>query len=159
MGSNIAPDILGLIPGTTRTGQRQELLRGPFIYGLVHSALAALFWRQPAALVAVGALCGGDGFAEVVGTSVQSPPLPWNKNKSVAGSIACAAASTLFGLALLSSSLSIPLTTAVVKKVAMCSLVGAAVESLPLTSGSIVEGLDNLTVPLAVLLIGTPLFG
>ena len=75
------PDLLNLVPGATRTGRREELLQGPFLYGLVHSAAAAFFWCRPGAVLAVAALCGGDGLAEVVGASVRSPKLPWNKEK------------------------------------------------------------------------------
>jgi hypothetical protein len=43
-----------------RSGRRQELLRGPLLYGCAHVALTLAFWRQhPAGLLGVAALCAG----------------------------------------------------------------------------------------------------
>lgn len=65
-----------------RSGDRKELLRGPLAYGLVHAAAAATLWRNsPDGLLALAVLCGGDGLAEVVGSSVPSSRLPYNKDK------------------------------------------------------------------------------
>jgi dolichol kinase len=49
------------------------------------------FWRKPVAALAVAVLCDGDGAAEVVDYTVASPRLPWNGDKSVAGSLGCLA--------------------------------------------------------------------
>ena len=51
-----------------RSGSRQELLRGPFMYGAVISALTALYWRDsPVGVTAIAVLCAGDGFADIIG--------------------------------------------------------------------------------------------
>jgi hypothetical protein len=43
-----------------RSGQRQELLRGPLLYGCSHVALTLAFWREnPAAVLGIAALCAG----------------------------------------------------------------------------------------------------
>lgn len=166
VGTGNMPDILGLVPGITRSGQRKELLQGPFIYGIVHAAVTVLCWRQPAAILAIAALCGGDGMAEVIGTSIASPKLPWNLNKSVAGSLACFVGATVLGTAMLghfincngllvSQTVISSLSTNLVPKVALCSLIGTVVESLPLPY----EGGDNVTVPFAVLLASRAILG
>lgn len=167
VGRELIPDVLGLIPGATRRGRAEELLRGPFIYGLVHAALAVGFWCRPGAIIAIATLCGGDGMAEVVGASVSSPPLPWNADKTVAGSFACFVGGTLFGTAMVGHFLTanafiLPpgitaagLGTALVSKVAACALIGAIVESLPLS----IEGGDNLTVPVAALIASRAILG
>jgi phytol kinase len=152
VASNAMPDFLGLVPGITRRGQRKELLQGPFIYGIVHAAITVVCWRQPAALLAIAALCGGDGLAEVVGTSVASPRLPWNRNKSVAGSLACFVGATVLGIAMLGQ-FNGPIV--LLQKVALCSLIGTLVESIPLPY----EGGDNVTVPLSVILASRAILG
>lgn len=43
-----------------RSGQRQELLRGPLLYGCSHVALTLAFWREnPAGVLGIAALCAG----------------------------------------------------------------------------------------------------
>lgn len=39
---------------TQRSGRRRELLGGPFMYGLVHTGIALLWWRAQPASVMVG---------------------------------------------------------------------------------------------------------
>ena len=167
VGCNIVPDVLGLIPGATRRGKAEELLRGPFIYGLVHAAIASGWWCRPGAILAISALCGGDGMAEVIGTSVASPKLAWNKDKSVAGSLACFVGGSALGIVMVgyflrANALILPagvsataFATNLVPKIAACSLIGAIIESLPLP----IEGGDNVTLPVAVLLASHALLG
>ena len=155
VGSGAAPDVLGLAASATRSGRREELLRGPLLYGLVHAALTVTCWRTPAAALAVAVLCGGDGAAEVVGRSVASPRLPWNRDKSVAGSLGClaggaAVAAPLLRYCLCSGTFApVAPGASLAAGVLLAALAGAAVESLPAP----VEGGDNVTVPLAVLLV------
>jgi dolichol kinase len=162
------PDILGLVPGITRTGQRKELLQGPFIYGIVHAAITIVCWRQPAAILAIATLCGSDGLAEVAGTSIASPQkLPWNRNKSVAGSVACFVGSAVLGTVLLnhfisssnglliSQKLAASLSVDLLPKVALCSVIATLVESLPLPY----EGGDNITVPISALIASRAILG
>ncbi|KAH7619680.1 hypothetical protein Ndes2526B_g06661 [Nannochloris sp. 'desiccata'] len=166
VANNTIPDLLGLVPGITRSGQRQELLQGPFIYGIVHAAVAVLCWRQPAAIIAIATLCGGDGLAEVVGASVTSSKLPWNRNKSIAGSLACFVGATVLGTAMLghfincngllvSPKVGASLSSHMWQKVALCALLGTLVESLPLP----IDGGDNVTVPISVLLASRAILG
>jgi phytol kinase len=83
----------GLVASVSRAGGRGELLKGPLYYVIVLSGLTAAFWRDlPApALVAVAMMCGGDGLADIVGRRFgKGNPLPWNAQKSWAGSAAMA---------------------------------------------------------------------
>jgi len=66
-----------------RSGHRQELLRGPFLYGAIISAITALYWRDsPVGATAIAVLCAGDGFADIVGRRYGSGNrLPHSLNK------------------------------------------------------------------------------
>ena len=89
VGSGVARDP-GLVASTARAGDRRELLGGPLCYVAVLAAATLLCWRDgPAALLVVAAMCGGDGLADVVGRRLgRGNPLPWNPDKSWAGSLA-----------------------------------------------------------------------
>ena len=51
-----------------RAGSRQELLRGPFLYGAVIAGITAAYWRNsPIGVTAIAVLCAGDGLADIVG--------------------------------------------------------------------------------------------
>ena len=51
-----------------RSGSRQELLRGPFLYGAVIAGITAAYWRDsPIGVTAIAVLCAGDGLADIVG--------------------------------------------------------------------------------------------
>eukprot|EP00241_Pyramimonas_parkeae_P021860 CAMPEP_0114318674 /NCGR_PEP_ID=MMETSP0059-20121206/24785_1 /TAXON_ID=36894 /ORGANISM="Pyramimonas parkeae, Strain CCMP726" /LENGTH=242 /DNA_ID=CAMNT_0001445533 /DNA_START=490 /DNA_END=1215 /DNA_ORIENTATION=- len=77
------------VAAMTRTGNPREILGGPLLYGLVHTAITASFWRESVAgVVALMLLCGGDGFADIFGRRYGKARLPWNRNKSLAGSAA-----------------------------------------------------------------------
>jgi phytol kinase len=52
-------------------------------------SMTIIFWRQhPAGLMAISMMCGGDGLADIIGRRFGSSKLPWNSNKSWAGSAA-----------------------------------------------------------------------
>eukprot|EP00887_Chlorella_sp_A99_P006744 scaffold3.g6744.t1 len=161
VGAGWLPDALHLVPGATRHGRREELLRGPLLYGLVHSAVCALCWRHsPSGALALAVLCGGDGLAEVVGRSAGASArrLPTNRLKSVQGSLACWLGGAAFAAPLLARFHRLGLFDAaaaaagagsllsgwpLVRGVLLCSAVGAVVESLPLAD------VDNITITAA----------
>ena len=64
--------------------------RGPLYYVIVLVAATALYWRgSPVGLVAASLMCGGDGLADIVGRRLgRGHRLPWNADKSWAGSAA-----------------------------------------------------------------------
>ncbi len=119
---------------------------GILLYPLGVAILFVLFGSRPDVVAgAWGILAVGDGLATVAGRTLGGPRLPWNRDKSVAGSLAFVAAGTAAGLAL--ARWADPPTLAPLWDplpvwcfVAAAAL-GAMVESLP-------TGLnDNLTVP------------
>eukprot|EP00879_Flechtneria_rotunda_P012397 GHRR01012945.1.p1 GENE.GHRR01012945.1~~GHRR01012945.1.p1 ORF type:complete len:195 (+),score=58.15 GHRR01012945.1:921-1505(+) len=79
----------GLVHSVSRAGDRSELLKGPLYYVIVLISITILFWRQnPAGTIAVSMMCGGDGFADIIGRRFGSVKLPWNSSKSWAGTAA-----------------------------------------------------------------------
>lgn len=131
---------------------------GPLAYALSVSLITATSWRSNAATyAALSALCFGDGFAEVVGSSCPSVALPlprnlFHKRKTLAGTMACFLA-TLVGTL---GWLHIPFVSVYVRPggistgaAAICASVAAAVEVLPVE--------DNLTVPVAVYMVARAL--
>lgn len=79
----------GLVNSMSRSGDKAELLRGPLYYIAVLAAVTVLFWRDnPAGAITVSMMCGGDGLADIVGRRFGTGKLPWNSNKSWAGSAA-----------------------------------------------------------------------
>lgn len=88
VGSGLVSDA-GMVKSMSRSGDKHELLRGPLYYVLVLAAVTALFWREnPAGLITVSMMCGGDGVADIVGRKFGTAKLPWNTGKSWAGSAA-----------------------------------------------------------------------
>jgi phytol kinase len=107
-------------------------------------------------MVALMLMCGGDGLADIIGRGIQSPKLPWGKEKSVAGSLGM----LLGGWVLAAFILFIFVRVGVfpgpfnsyLLPISVLSLVGMLVESLPL------KDVDNITVTLVTVLLGHLLF-
>ncbi|KAG2482727.1 hypothetical protein HYH03_018358 [Edaphochlamys debaryana] len=79
----------GLVQSVSRSGDRTELLKGPLFYVVTLVAATVLCWRDnPAGLIAVAMMCGGDGLADIVGRRWGGAKLPYNSSKSWAGSVA-----------------------------------------------------------------------
>lgn len=77
----------GAVQAMTRTGNPREILRGPMLYGLIFVGCTLVFWRtSPVGLLALMVMCGGDGLADVIGRRFGLVKLPWNSDKSWAGS-------------------------------------------------------------------------
>ena len=135
------------VQAMTRHGDRREILRGPFYYGLVFVVATLALWRgSPAAVLALMLLCGGDGVADIVGRRLGTARLPFNPAKSWAGSLAMFLGGFIFALAFLvlfnalgNFNPPFPLGPTVVK-VAFIALVATVVEALPLGE------VDNLTI-------------
>lgn len=145
------------VDSMSRSGDRREILRGPLFYGIVFVVLTILFWKDsPLGIMALMMLCGGDGLADLAGSRLKSIPLPWAPRKSVAGSIMM----FLGGFLLTCLIVLIYNRTGVfpgainenVWKIAVLALIGMIVESLPF------KDIDNITVPISVVLIGIFLF-
>lgn len=148
------------VASVSRSGDPSELLRGPLYYVIVLVCVTAFYWRtSPIGVIMTSLMCGGDGLADIVGRQFgSSNPLPWNPQKSWAGSLAM-----LFGGSAMSALLiayfsvlgymkldDIPSTAgAVIVVSAMATLI----ESLPINK--VLD--DNLSVPLSAAALGAML--
>jgi len=145
------------VKAMSRTGDRREILRGPIFYGIVFVAVTLIYWKD--SLIGIPALmimCGGDGIADIVGRRLNSPKLPWSREKSVAGSISVFAGGwiltlLIFAIYVWMGSFSGPVTRFLVP-VTWVALAAALVESLPF------RDIDNITVTLASVLVGSLVF-
>ncbi len=143
------------VQAMTRHGHPRELLHGPLDYGLMFVLCTVLFWRQePAGIVALMLLCGGDGLAELVGGWLGTHKLPFNPDKSWAGSAAMFLGGWAWGFGFLAlfnalgnfqPALNLATTAAAVAGIALGATV---VEALPWSK------IDNITVTVAALLLG-----
>eukprot|EP00792_Barthelona_sp_PAP020_P009458 TRINITY_DN3296_c2_g3_i1.p1 TRINITY_DN3296_c2_g3~~TRINITY_DN3296_c2_g3_i1.p1 ORF type:complete len:246 (-),score=48.97 TRINITY_DN3296_c2_g3_i1:154-867(-) len=68
----------------TRDDDAQDLIKGPFIYGIFHALLLFLSCNRLFGAIASAILCGGDGFAEIVGRKSKKK-LPYSKTKTFGG--------------------------------------------------------------------------
>lgn len=145
------------VDAMTRHGDRREILLGPFFYGVVFVLLTILYWKtSPIGITALMILCGGDGFADIIGKRVKSARLPWSKNKSVAGSIAMFVGGFVFSAVILGIFSSMGIFTksfaALLPGLVWINLASTVVEFLP------INDVDNLTVPAIAVLLGHILF-
>ncbi|CAH9097585.1 unnamed protein product [Cuscuta epithymum] len=149
-----------LIKSVTRNGKREELLRGPLFYVLILIICALVFWRDsPVGVVAVAMMCGGDGTADIIGRRFGSAKFPYNQQKSWAGSIAMFVFGFLISMGMLGYFSALGYFDLdwmpTMERVALVSLVATVVESIP-TNGMVD---DNISVPLASMLIASLCFG
>lgn len=76
------------VQAMSRTGNPKEILFGPLFYGIIFVVLTIIYWfDSPIGMVALMTLCGGDGFADIIGRRFGKTKLPWSNNKSWAGSL------------------------------------------------------------------------
>ncbi|KAH1196995.1 putative phytol kinase 3, chloroplastic [Glycine max] len=133
----------------------RELLKGPLYYAATITLAAIIYWRtSPISIAAICNLCAGDGMADIVGRRLGGEKIPYNKNKSFAGSIAMATAGFLTSIGYMwyfSSFGFIEGSWKLVLGFLLVSIVTAFVESLPIST----ELDDNLTVPLTSILVGS----
>ncbi|KAJ7522228.1 hypothetical protein O6H91_18G002600 [Diphasiastrum complanatum] len=143
-----------LVKAVTREGNKKELLKGPLYYAIAISAVTILFWRtSPISAVAIANLCAGDGVADIVGRRFGFVKLPYNKNKSYAGSIAMFIFSSLVSIIYLwffSSFGFYIVTNSLINQVILVSLLTALVESLSVSTSLD----DNFTVPFTAVIAG-----
>ena len=145
------------VKAMTRTGDRREILRGPLFYGIAFVAMTLIYWKD--SLIGIPALmimCGGDGIADIIGRRVNSPKLPWSREKSIAGTVSVFVGGWLltmliFGIYVFMGTFSGPMTRFLVP-VTWVALGAAVVESLPF------KDIDNITITVACALIGHLVF-
>ncbi|KAG6402891.1 hypothetical protein SASPL_135105 [Salvia splendens] len=157
LGSGIRKDD-ATVKSMTRTNDHRELLKGPLCYISVLTLVTAFYWRtSPIAIAVFCNVCAGDGMADIFGRRFGRKKLPYNRDKSVAGTVAMACAGFLasVGYMLYFSGLGyIEASFKLVTKFLVVSIASALVESHPKST----QLDDNFTVPLAVFLFGTLLF-
>lgn len=156
VGSGVIRDEAA-VKALSRTGDRREILRGPLFYGIIFVLLTILYWREsPIGVTALMVMCGGDGMADVIGRRVASARLPWNHNKSIAGSAAMFLGS--YGLAALILGVSVALGfiagpwNGYLIDLLWIGVAVTLVESLPL------RDVDNITITLTAAALGHLLF-
>ncbi|KAL5077100.1 hypothetical protein RYX36_016084 [Vicia faba] len=146
------------VKSMSRFGDYRELRRGPLYYAATITFACIIYWRtSPVSIAAICNLCAGDGMADVVGRRIGSKKLPYNKNKSYAGSIAMASAGFLASIGYMWYFTSFGYMEGSWNKVIgffIVSVITAIVESLPIST----DLDDNLTVPLTSILVGSMIF-
>ncbi|GLT26841.1 hypothetical protein SLA2020_018820 [Shorea laevis] len=146
------------VKSMSRYGDYRELLKGPLYYATTLTLACAIYWRtSPIAIAATCNLCAGDGLADVVGRRFGTKKLPYNRNKSIAGSVAMATAGFLASLAFMyyfSYFGYIQESWEMVLGFLIVSLASALVESLPISTRLD----DNLTATLASIFVGSLVF-
>jgi len=154
LGTGIIKDTKA-VQSVSRDGNPKELLQGPLYYCVVLALTPIIFWRgSPASFVALSMLCGGDGFADIVGRRYGAGrKWSFNPDKSWPGSLAMFITGLIMsaGFLFLYSSLgffSIPDMPALLLRLSFISAVGTAVEALPVKTLD-----DNWTVPLVTAIL------
>ncbi|XVE58997.1 hypothetical protein DITRI_Ditri05aG0008900 [Diplodiscus trichospermus] len=154
IGSGIWKDE-ATVKSMSRYGDYRELLKGPLYYATTVTLACVLYWRtSPIAIAAICNLCAGD---DVVGRRFGRQKLPYNRNKSIVGSVAMATAGFLSSVGFMyyfSYFGYIQASWELVLDFLVVSLASALVESLPINT----ELDDNLTVTLTSILVGSLVF-
>ncbi|XBI66500.1 hypothetical protein VPH35_046065 [Triticum aestivum] len=76
--------------------EHREFLKAPLYYVTAIALATSVLWRtSPIAIALICNLCAGDGVADIVGRRLGKEKLPYNSNKSYAGSIAMVVAGFL----------------------------------------------------------------
>lgn len=145
------------VQAMTRTGNPNEILRGPLFYGIVFVVLTIVYWKDsPIGITALMMMCGGDGIADIVGRRVKSPKLLWSPEKSVAGSLGVFAGGALLAALILSVYVSAGIFPApfgsYIWPILWIALVAMLVESLPF------RDIDNITLTVVSALLGHLVF-
>jgi len=145
------------VQAMSRTGNPREILRGPLYYGLVFVLITIFFWYDsPTGIVALMLLCGGDGFADILGRRYGRSHIPWNPRKSWIGSLAMFSGGFILSLAILAIYISVGIFDStlieLIPTLLIISLMATIVETLPL------QDIDNITVTATAVLLGYFLF-
>ncbi|KAI6676586.1 hypothetical protein NL676_037382 [Syzygium grande] len=152
-GFSLATDE-GLVKSVTREGNPRELLRGPLYYVMILILCAIVYWREsPTGVISLAMMSGGDGIADIIGRRFGSQKLPYNQQKSWAGSISMFICGFVISIGMLHYFSSLGYFqldwTMALQRVALISLVATVVESLPTTE--VLD--DNISVPLSSMLM------
>ena len=122
----------------SRERDRGRFVLGPVTLG-VGAMLSLLLYPSTAAAIAIYALAFGDGFASLAGKLFRSPSIPFTRNKTLAGTMACFIA-VLLGTWKLTGRLSVAISIAVA---------ATMLELIP------IRDFDNLILPVGTGLVAT----
>lgn len=152
VGSGVIKDEAA-VRAMSRSGDRREILRGPLFYGLIFVLLTIVYWKDtPIGIIALMLMCGGDGLAEIFGRRLGKIRLPWNREKSWAGSAAMFLGGWGFAILILAIYIAVdvftPPLSAYLPEITLIAVAGTLVESLPL------KDIDNITVTLTAVVLG-----
>ncbi len=145
------------VQSMSRTGDPKEILRGPLYYGIMFVVLTLIYWKDsPIGIIALMMMCGGDGVADIIGRQVKSPKLSWSREKSIAGMLGVFVGGWLmsFGIVFIYVAAGVfpsPITNYIFPITAI-ALAGSLIESLHY------KDIDNVTMPLASVLVGSLFF-
>ncbi|KAL1817248.1 hypothetical protein DCAR_0521673 [Daucus carota subsp. sativus] len=146
------------VKSMSRFGDYRELLKGPLYYVLTISIACTVYWRSsPITIAAICNLCAGDGVADIIGRKFGSQKLPYNSDKSIAGSVAMLIAGFIASVGYMhyfSSFGYLEESWEMVLGFFVASFASTLVESHPLST--VLD--DNLTVGLATLVVGSFVF-
>jgi len=122
----------------SRERDRGRFVLGPVTLG-VGAMLSLMLYPSTAAAIAIYALAFGDGFASLAGKLFRSPSIPFTRNKTLAGTMACFIA-VLLGTWKLTGRLSVAISIAVA---------ATMLELIP------IRDFDNLILPVGTGLVAT----
>ncbi|XP_024033090.1 probable phytol kinase 3, chloroplastic [Morus notabilis] len=146
------------VKSMSRFGDYRELLKGPLYYATTITLACIIYWRTSLiSIAAICNLCAGDGSADIIGRRFGNRKLPYNRSKSIAGSIAMASGGFLASVGYMYYFSSFGFVEVSWEKVLgffIVSLATTLVESLPIST----ELDDNLTVPVSSILVGSLVF-
>jgi phytol kinase len=155
VGSGIMKDRTSVL-AMARTGEKTELLKGPFLYGVIFVVITILFWKSIHAVIALMLLCGGDGVADLIGSRVKSPKLPWTKSKTIIGSTAMFVGGFVLALTIIVLVKNyFPIVSdyrSIFPSLILISIIATVIESITPSD------FDNLTVPISSLIMSLILF-
>ena len=141
------------VDAMSRHGDRKEILRGPLFYGIVFVLITIFYWMDnPIGIIALMLLCGGDGLADIAGKRFGKAPIPWNRNKTWAGTIGMFIGGWICSNLILALYYTAGIFSgsllALLLPVTLIVFAGCLVETLPLPD------IDNLTVPALAIFLG-----
>ena len=141
------------VKAMSRSGDPREILRGPLFYGIIFVICTVLFWYDaPIGIVALMQMCGGDGFADILGRRFGRTQIPWNHQKTWMGSFGMFLGGFLLSVFILMVYVAIgifstPVIT-LLPALLVISVAATLVETIPL------RDVDNITVTLTAILLG-----
>lgn len=145
------------VKAMSRSGDRREILRGPLFYGIIFVILTIIYWKSsPIGIVGLMLMCGGDGLADIFGRKWGARKLPWNKGKSLAGSIGMLLGGWIFSVLIvwifIANGIFLVSINSYLIPITIISLICTLVESLP------IKDIDNITITLSAVILGHFLF-